>query len=231
MMLEPFGHGTAHLSFVGGMTIPLENYFGNQTRTINYVYKRLGSWKISVPGKPEQDIAYQNDPSDSTKTAAQNQIVPYVEGYTVECSNGSLQQVSANKCDGYRLSSPEDPFKDGVVSYVADNSAESNANGENQNPQQEKVAAGSNNDQNVRKFQVDRQKDQPRQTEVIAPAKLAVKQKAAQPSESKKNFGLLPQTGDFSSNLCFFGAVIVGILAICGLVMLDRRFNLDNRQK
>ena len=231
MMLEPFGHGTAHLSFVGGMTIPLENDFGNQTRTINYVYKRLGSWKISVPGKPEQDIAYQNDPSDSTKIAAQNQIVPYVEGYTVECSNGSLQQVSANKCDGYRLSSPEDPFKDGVVSYVADNSAESNANGENQNPQQEKVAAGSNNDRNVKKFQVDRQKDQPRQTEVIAPTEFAVKQKAAQPGESKKNFGLLPQTGDFSSNLCFFGAVIVGILAICGLVMLDRRFNLDNRQK
>ena len=231
MMLEPFGHGTAHLSFVGGMTIPLENYFGNQTRTINYVYKRLGSWKISVPGKPEQDIAYQNDPSDSTKIAAQNQIVPYVEGYTVECSNGSLQQVSANKCDGYRLSAPEDPFKDGVVSYVADNSAEINANGENQNPQQEKVTAGSNNDRNVRKFQVDRQKDQPRQTEVIAPTKFAVKQKAAQPSESKKNFGLLPQTGDFSSNLCFFGAVIVGLLVICGLVMLDRRFNLDNRQK
>lgn len=200
-------------------------------RTINYVYKRLGSWKISVPGKPEQDIAYQNDPSDSTKIAAQNQTVPYVEGYTVKCSNGSLQQVSANKCDGYRLSSPEDPFKDGVVSYVADNSAESNANGENQNPQQENVTDGSDNDRNVRKFQVDRQKDQPRQTEVIAPAKFAVKQKAAQPSESKKNFGLLPQTGDFSSNLCFFGAVIVGILAICGLVMLDRRFNLDNRQK
>ena len=83
----------------------------------------------------------------------------------------------------------------------------------------------------MRKFQVNRQKDQLRQTEVIAPTEFAVKQKAAQPSESKKNFGLLPQTGDFSSNLCFFGAVIVGILAICGLVMLDRRFNLDNRQK
>ena len=85
-----------------------------------------------------------------------------------------------------------------MVSYVADKSAESNANGENQNPQQEKVAAGSNNDRNVRKFQMDRQKDQPRQTEVVAPAKFAVKQKAAQPTESKKNFGLLPQTGDFS---------------------------------
>ena len=105
--------------------------------------------------------------------------------------------------------SPEDPFEDGVVSYVADNSAESNANGENQNPQREKVTAWSNNDRNVRKFQVDRQKDQPRQTEVIAPTKLAVKKKAAQPNESKKNFGLLPQTGDFSSNLGFFGAVIV----------------------
>ena len=114
---------------------------------------------------------------------------------------------------------------------MADNSAEINANGENQNPQQEKVTSGSNNDRNVRKFQVDRQKDHHHQKEVIAPAKLAVKQKAAQPSESKKNFGLLPQTGDFSSNLCLFGAVIVGILAICGLVMLDRRFNLDNRQK
>lgn len=231
MMLEPFGHGTAHLRFVGGMTIPLENYFGNQTRTINYVYKRLGSWKISVPGKPEQDIAYQNDPSDSTKIAAQNQTVPYVEGYTVKCSNGNLQQVSENKRDGYRLSAPEDPFKDGVVSYVADNAAESSGNGENQNLQQEKVAAGSNNDWNVNRVPADRQKDQPRQADVSAPSKFAVKQKAAQPSESKKNFGLLPQTGDFSSNLCFFGAVIVGILAICGLVMLDYRFNLDNKQK
>ena len=231
MMLEPFGHGTAHLRFVGGMTIPLENYFGNQTRTINYVYKRLGSWKISVPGKPEQDIAYQNDPSDSTKIAAQNQTVPYVEGYTVKCSNGNLQQVSENKRDGYRLSAPEDPFKDGVVSYVADNAAESSGNGENQNPQQEKVTAVSNNDWNVKRVQADRQKDQPRQADVATPSKFAVKQKAAQPSESKKNFGLLPQTGDFSSNLCFFGAVIVGILAICGLVMLDYRFNLDNKQK
>lgn len=231
MMLEPFGHGTAHLRFVGGMTIPLENYFGNQTRTINYVYKHLGSWKISVPGKPEQDIAYQNDPSDSTKIAAQNQTVPYVEGYTVKCSNGKLQQVSENKRDGYRLSAPEDPFKDGVVSYVADNAAESSGNGENQNLQQEKVAASSNNDWNVNRVPADRQKDQPRQADVSAPSKFAVKQKAAQPSESKKNFGLLPQTGDFSSNLCFFGAVIVGILAICGLVMLDYRFNLDNKQK
>ncbi len=229
MMLEPFGHGTAYLRFVGGMTIPLENYFGNQTRTINYVYKRLGSWKISVPGKPEQDIAYQNDSSDPTKLADQNPTVPYVKGYTVKCSNGSLQQVSANKQDGYRLSSPEDPFKDGVVSYVADNAAESN--GKNQNLQQEKSAVGSNNDRNVRKIQANRQKDQSRQTEVIASTEFAVKQKAAQPSESKKNFGLLPQTGDFSSNLCFLGAVIVGILSICGLVMLDRRFNLDNKQE
>ena len=231
MMLEPFGHGTAHLRFVGGMTIPLENYFGNQTRTINYVYKRLGSWKISVPGKPEQDIAYQNDPSDPTKLADQLQDVPYVEGYTVKCSNGSLQQVSANKCDGYRLSAPEDPFKDGVVSYVADNAAESNANGKKQKPQQEKVTAGSDVDRNVNKIQADCQKNQPHQADAAVQTEFADGQNAAKPNERKQTFGLLPQTGDFSSNLCFFGAVIVGILAICGLVMLDRRFNLDNKQK
>ncbi|WP_334117121.1 MucBP domain-containing protein [Ligilactobacillus sp.] len=231
MMLEPFGHGTARLRFVGGMTIPLENHFGNQTRTINYVYKRLGSWKISVPGKPEQDVAYQNDSSDPTRLAAQTQTVPYVEGYTAECSNGSLQQISADKRDGYRLSAPEDPFKDGMVSYVADNAEKDNGSGENQDPQQEKTVSGSDENRNVIKIQANRQKDQPRQENVAAPAKFDVKQKAVQPGASKNNFGLLPQTGDFSSNICFFGAVIVGILAIGGLIMLDRRFNLDNRQK
>ncbi len=229
MMLEPSGRGTAHLRFVGGMTIPLENHFGNQTRTINYVYKRLGSWKISVPGKPEQDVAYQNDPSDPTRLASQTQTVPYVEGYTAECSNGSLQQVSADKCDGYRLPSPEDPFKDGVVSYVADDAAGNNSSGENQDPQQEKTAAGSNEDRNVGRIQANRQKDQPRQASVDAPAEITVRKKSVQPGAGRKNFGFLPQTGDFSSNICFFGAVIVGISAIFGLVMLDRRFNLDNR--
>lgn len=227
MMLSALGRAVVSYKVLGSDTIPLANPFGSQTRTVSYVYRRLGSWKISIPGRSEQTTVYPNDMTDAKKSAARPRIIPYVEGYVARCSNASLARVNGDTHAGYILSAPVDPFQDTVVTYepvAASHEAGGIKSAADNGGSQAKAAP-------VASPQSQQKETSNREMTVASPSDLAAKSTEKSDKSVKDNrktlFGFLPQTGERNSDLCFIGAVVIGFLSVFGLFTLDRHYNLD----